>query len=275
MSDWHSELPLGKQTDYVANYDASLLCGVPRSIPRAELALAHGVLPFVGVDVWTAYELSWLQPDGKPAVAVGEFVVPCDSPCLIESKSLKLYLNSLNLSVFASWEEVAALIARDLGEAAGAPVQVVLKSLRQVAAEGLRAPEGESLDIWPLARQAIAPDPELLVVDKARQESVRLYSDLLRSRCPVTGQPDWASVVIDYEGPAIDRSGLLAYIVSFREHAEFHEQCVERMFTDISRRCMPSSLAVYARYLRRGGLDINPLRASAPPDVPFLRLARQ
>ncbi len=275
MADWHDELPLGKHTDYVSSYDAELLCGVPRAIPRAELNLGAGALPFVGVDVWTAYEVSWLQSDGKPVVAVAEFHVPCDSPCLIESKSLKLYLNSLNLSVFDSWDAVASLVAADLTQAAGAPVEVQLKRLDQLVNEGVQSPGGESLDGYPLLVRADAPAPDLLAVDAGRQEAVRLCSDLLRSRCPVTGQPDWASVIIDYQGPAIDRSALLAYIVSFREHAEFHEQCVERMFVDITRRCGPSRLMVYARYLRRGGLDINPMRASEAMTLPVLRLSRQ
>lgn len=273
MADWHDSLPLGKHSDYVSRYEPGLLCGVARSLPRGALGAQ---VEFHGVDVWTAHELSWLQPGGKPVVAVGEFVVPCHSPQLIESKSLKLYLNSLNLTEFESWEAVRACLADDLSRVAGAPVAVRLKTIQQVAEEGIQAPSAEDLDVCTLTGCASAPAPGLLVVDPRRIERVRLRSDLLRSLCPVTGQPDWGSVLFEYEGPAIDRSGLLSYIVSFREHAEFHEQCVERMFVDITRRCSPVSLSVYARYLRRGGLDINPFRSSvAGLTPPVIRLSRQ
>lgn len=272
---WQDRVPLGKTIEYVSGYDPSLLCGVPRAAARAPLGVGEGPLPFVGVDVWTAYELSWCLPDGKPVVRLGEFRIPCDSVCLVESKSLKLYLNALNSQCFTDDEMVRELIAADLSRVAGAPVQVQLWKLDEAPPISILSP-GECLDDLPLSGMAGAPDAALLQVDQARQERVTLHSHLLRSCCPVTGQPDWGTVIIEYQGPCIDRSALLSYIVSFREHPEFHEQCVERMFLDIQSRYQPVHLAVYARYLRRGGLDINPFRASDASLAPSVgRLIRQ
>jgi 7-cyano-7-deazaguanine reductase len=263
---------LGRETAYPDRYDPGLLFPIPRAGARAELGIGIE-LPFRGVDIWNAYELSWLDPRGKPVVALGEFRVPAHSPNLIESKSFKLYLNGYNRERFADAAEVRARLARDLALATGADVAVALASpTRAVAIEVL---EGESLDGLAIDIDAYGPpDPALLraggdVVEES------LVSDLLKSNCPVTGQPDWASVQVRYAGPRIDRAGLLRYLVSFRDHAGFHEQCVERIFVDVLRRCAPTRLEVHARYTRRGGLDINPWRGTTAAVVPNPRLARQ
>lgn len=254
--------PLGKPTEYRATYAPDLLYPIPRQLKRAELGLADVALPFVGEDLWNAYELSWLNPKGKPMVAVGTLRVPADSPNLIESKSLKLYFNSLNQTVFANTEAVAAALGTDLSAAAGVPVAVELQSLGSRPAARIGYPEGVLLDDLDIACNAYQPAPRLLAAHDGPVVEETLYSHLLKSNCLVTGQPDWAMVVIRYRGRPLDRAGLLRYIVSFREHNEFHEQCVERIFCDISRHCRPEALAVHARYTRRGGLDINPFRSS-------------
>jgi len=260
--------PLGKPTEYRATYAPDLLHPIPRQLKRDELGLSGAALPFVGEDLWNAYELSWLNPKGKPVVAVGALRVPADSPNLIESKSLKLYLNSLNQTAFAHADAVAATLRADLSAAAGAPVAVELTPLGRRPAARIAYPEGALLDDLDIACDIYQPAPQLLAVQDGPAVEETLVSHLLKSNCLVTGQPDWAMVVIRYRGQPIDRAGLLRYIVSFREHNEFHEQCVERIFCDISRRCRPGALAVHARYTRRGGLDINPFRASggfSPP----------
>jgi len=264
---------LGRQVGYPRQYDATLLFPIPRAQGRASLGLADGApLPFAGHDRWHAYEVSWLDPRGKPVVATLTLTVPADTPHLVESKSLKLYLNSFNGTRFADAGEVRARIAADLSRAAGGPVQVA-PGLPPVA----QADDAFLLDALDVDVAAYGPpDASLLVADAAEVATETLRSDLLKSNCPVTGQPDWASVRIAYSGPRIDRAGLLRYLVSFREHAEFHEQCVERIFVDVMARCAPRTLSVEARYTRRGGLDINPWRATpglAPP--PALRDARQ
>ncbi|MCD6060858.1 MAG: queF [Moraxellaceae bacterium] len=269
----HDKLLLGKTTDYPQRYAPETLFPIARSEGRAAVGIA-GALPFCGVDVWTHYEVSWLDAQGKPRVAIAEIVVPADSPSLVESKSMKLYFNSLNFERFDSATAFLACVTRDLTAAAGAPVQVTL--LPHEAGDGtlVRLP-GECLDELPLACDAFEVDPGFLRADPQRVISETLHSHLLRSRCPVTHQPDWASVLVEYEGPALDRTGLLAYLVSYRNHADFHEQCVERIFMDVMQRCAPLQLTVYARYTRRGGLDINPWR-STRETLPYrLRLARQ
>lgn len=266
------DLPLGRAVEYPRGYDASLLFPIPRAHGRAALGLHDGEpLPFAGADRWNAYELGWLDARGKPAVATATFTVPADSPSLVESKSLKLYLNSLNGARFDDAEAVRARIAEDLSRAAGAPVHVMF---------GLPPFEpGEAASIDALEVDCDAydhPRPEYLRADDGDVVEETLRSDLLKSNCPVTGQPDWAGVRIAYRGPRIERAGLLRYLVSFREHAEFHEQCVERIFVDLSARCRPQRLSVEARYTRRGGLDINPWRASRGlPAPPAGRDARQ
>jgi len=253
---------LGRHVDYPSEYDASLLFPIARSLGRDALGIRADAMPFAGFDRWHAYELSWLDPRGKPRVATATFEVPADSPNLVESKSLKLYLNSFNASRFTSDDAVRDAIVRDLSNAAGAPVTVAfgLPPLR----------EGDAtidLDAQDIAIESYGPpDASLLAFDANGEAEEILSSALLKSNCPVTGQPDWASVRIAYRGPRIDRAGLLRYLVSFRDHAEFHEQCVERIFVDVLARCRPRALSVEARYTRRGGLDINPWRAT--PGLP-------
>jgi len=264
-------LPLGRSVEYPRHYDPGLLFPIARSVGRVALGLGEA-LPFAGHDRWHAYELSWLDARGKPATATGTFTVPADSPHLVESKSLKLYLNSFNATRFDSDEDVRARIAADLSAAAGAPVTVAF-GLPAMAT----SPQGEPIDGLDVAIDDYGPpNPSHLRSDDDAIVSERLVSALLKSNCPVTGQPDWAELHVDYRGPRIDRAGLLRYLVSFRDHAEFHEQCVERIFVDLLAHCRPQALAVEARYTRRGGLDINPWRGTpglAPP--PPLRAVRQ
>ena len=249
------DLPLGRAVDYPRHYDPTLLFPIPRAQGRANLGLDQQALPFSGMDRWHAYELGWLDLRGKPLVATATITVPATSPQLVESKSLKLYLNSLNATRFDAPESVRGRIADDLSRAAGASVDVAF-GLPPITAQD----DAIAIDALELDFDAYdAPDPSFLVVaDDIVAET--LSSELLKSNCPVTGQPDWASVRISYRGPRIDHGGLLRYLVSFREHAEFHEQCVERIFVDLLSRCRPQTLAVEARYTRRGGLDINPWR---------------
>jgi 7-cyano-7-deazaguanine reductase len=273
-----ADLPLGKPTSYPVAYEPSLLVAIPRSEGRAALGL-EGALPFEGVDVWNAHELSWLLPSGKPVVATAEFRIPASSPNLVESKSLKLYLNSLNGMRHQAPEDVAHLIHDDLQQVVGSALRVAL----HVAPDGdrvtLAAPEGTSLDGLEVTCDAGRVAPELLggSADAGDPVEETLHSNLLRSNCPVTGQPDWAQVVIRYRGRAIDHGALLRYVVSFREHDEFHEQCVERMFVDLKTHCAPEALTVLARYTRRGGLDINPFRSDFedPDDFANARVWRQ
>ncbi len=260
MSDWKRQTPLGREASYDMAYDPGLLVPIPRVEGRQAIS-APEPLPFTGCDIWNAWELSWLDGRGKPVVAWGEFRVPADSPFIIESKSLKLYLNSLNQQAFDEIATVAAVIRRDLGRAADAPVEVRLHAPEDWP-HAVAEPEGRCLDDLPVTIQHYLPAPDLLTAQAGRLVDETVYSRLLRSRCPITGQPDWGGVQIHYRGPAIDLAGLLAYIVSFRQHQDFHEQCVERMFLDILERCSPQQLTVEARYLRRGGLDINPYRSN-------------
>ncbi|UCV12596.1 NADPH-dependent 7-cyano-7-deazaguanine reductase QueF [Dechloromonas denitrificans] len=260
--------PLGKATAYQAEYAPELLFPIPRQIKRDELGIGPGPLPFVGEDLWNAYELSWLNPKGKPVVALATFRVPADSPYLIESKSFKLYLNSLNQTRFDSTETLAATLANDLSAAAGATISVKIDELGSRPQVEVGYPQGELLDTLDIACDSYQPMPEALATVDGPIIEETLYSHLLKSNCLVTGQPDWAMVVIRYRGKPIDRAGLLRYIISFRGHNEFHEQCVERIYTDLERQCAPQSLAVHARYTRRGGLDINPFRSSGEFPAP-------
>ena len=270
--------PLGRDVTYVDRYDPSLLHAIPRAEGRASLGLI-GSVPFQGCDVWNAWELSWLEPSGRPRVAVMEMRVPADSPCIVESKSLKLYLNSLNNSVFGSLDEVHETILRDVSACIGASVSVMLAGVETADAEGFGVVRAEGICIDDEACEAAGRDVEAgrlrLAGDVSESVSETLVSHLLRSNCPVTSQPDWASVIIRYQGPRIDRASLLSYVVSYRNHNEFHEQCVERMFVDIKRQCAPLRLSVTARYTRRGGLDINPFRSDCEPAPANARLVRQ
>lgn len=271
-----SLIHLGKKSLYIQTYTPGLLEPIPREIQRHSLGIATDLpLPFYGADLWNAYEVSWLNELGKPMVAVMECRIPCTSPRLIESKSFKLYLNSLNQSRFPSMAAVHQLLCRDLSEAAGAAVDVLLAPLSDLQGNvhpGLSGVSLDALDVSP------APDdgPALLRSMPNTFVKETLTSDLLKSNCPVTGQPDWGSVQIQYEGAAIDRSALLRYIIHFHHLQEFHEHCVERMFMDIQRQCQPRALTVYARYTRRGGLDINPYRSTSATVRPNnTRLVRQ
>lgn len=266
MSLQHSaeQSPLGKTTEYVDRYDPSLLFPIPRAPKWAELGMSAQNLPYIGADIWNCYELSWLLPSGKPVVAVAEFQIPADSPCMIESKSFKLYLNSLNQSVFLDAAQLTDVLVRDLSAVAGKAVCVRIKTLEEARLEGVAALPGQCIDDLDVPIEHYdAPKPELLQVSQtAAVADYCWHTHLLRSNCPVTGQPDWGSLVVDYRGLALEPASLLAYIVSFRRHADFHEQCVERVFLDIQRLVQPERLTVYARYVRRGGLDINPYRTT-------------
>ncbi len=268
--------PLGKSSEYVATYTPSLLFPIPRLAKWAELGVSGDALPWQGVDFWNCFELSWLLPSGKPVVAIGEFAIPADSPNIIESKSFKLYLNSLNQTVFDSTDALLACLEKDLGAAAGKPVAVRVRSLGDVAEEGVVSLPGQCIDDLDVAISNYEqPQPELLRCNKDKQVEQVLHSHLLKSNCPVTGQPDWGSVVVDYRGPELDAASLLTYLISFRQHADFHEQCVERIWLDLKRLLDPEHLTVYARYVRRGGLDINPYRSTGPVEVDNRRLVRQ
>ncbi|WP_101927205.1 MULTISPECIES: NADPH-dependent 7-cyano-7-deazaguanine reductase QueF [Luteimonas] len=256
-------IPLGREVAYPRHYDAGLLFPIARTLGRGEIGIG-AALPFVGHDRWHAYELSWLEARGKLVVATATLTVPATSAQLVESKSLKLYLNALNHTRFDSADAVRTRIAADLSQVAGADVDVVL-GLPPFDA----APDADSIDGLDIAIDHYGPpDATLLSADPDEPVDERLHSALLKSNCPVTGQPDWAGVTIAYRGPRIDRASLLRYLVSFRNHAEFHEQCVERIFVDVLARCRPERLSVDARYTRRGGLDINPWRASPGTPAP-------
>ena len=273
---------LGKAVPYKDQYDASLLYPIARLAKREEIGVP-ATLPFMGADLWTGYEVSWLNTRGKPQVALAHFTVPCETPNIVESKSFKLYLNSFNNTKFADAAEVQARLRADLSEAAWrgsdkmGTVGVRLIAPELFDQQPIHELDGVNLDRLDLECAHYLPAPELLSAAFDEQPvSETLVSNLLKSNCLVTGQPDWASVQISYSGPQIDQAGLLQYIVSFRNHNEFHEQCVERIYMDMWTRCKPAKLTVYARYTRRGGLDINPWRTSHPQALPAnVRTARQ
>jgi 7-cyano-7-deazaguanine reductase len=273
---------LGQSTAYADQYDPSLLFPIARAPQRAELGISDR-LPFLGADLWTAFELSWLNLKGKPQVALAHINVPCQSTHLVESKSFKLYLGSFSNSRFEDAQAVRQRIAADLSEAVwrGGVIQssvgVKLVAADDFGRQAVQELEGLSLDRLDLDCSVYTPEPDFLRADLQEAPVTEvLTSRLLRSNCPVTGQPDWGTVQVNYFGPPIDHAGLLRYIVSFRQHTGFHEHCVERIFMDITQRCRPHQLSVYARYTRRGGLDINPVRSSAPQALPGnVRHARQ
>ncbi|MFT4100184.1 MAG: NADPH-dependent 7-cyano-7-deazaguanine reductase QueF [Burkholderiaceae bacterium] len=272
--------PLGKSSPYVDRYDASLLFPIARAPQRRGLGI-DGAPPFFGADQWTAYDFGWLNARGRPQVMLLECVVPAESPNIVESKSFKLYLNSFNGTRFAGADEVRATLQRDLAAACGSTIGVVLRPLADLDGVRLLAIGGNgaiSLDRLDIECEVYEPAPELLKVDDeliAPHEET-LTSDLLKTNCPVTGQPDWGSVAIHYYGRPIDHERLLQYLVSFRNHNEFHEHCVERIHMDIMARCKPTRLSVHARYTRRGGLDINPFRTNYPCALPrSVRTPRQ
>ncbi|CDZ78865.1 NADPH-dependent 7-cyano-7-deazaguanine reductase [Legionella massiliensis] len=270
-----SSSPLGQRSIYIDNYDDTLLFPISRQPKRDAIAVSLP-LPFKGYDIWTAFELSWLNEKCKPVVAIGDIIIPCNSPNIIESKSFKLYLNSFNNTRFASVDVVRDLIKRDLSKAAGAEVEVLIYLANDFANAKIAQFEGIYLDDLDISYSAYKVKADILVTDEQRVENCSVYSHLLKSNCPVTGQPDWGSISINYSGPRINNESLLQYLVSFRNHNEFHEQCVERIFMDVMERCQPETLTVYARYTRRGGLDINPIRSSEAIEPPLnLRLYRQ
>jgi 7-cyano-7-deazaguanine reductase len=264
MSDAHSPAnsPLGKTAFYPSAYDPALLFPMPRATKRAELGLT-GTLPFFGMDIWNAYEVSWLNLRGKPQVAIATLMVPADSPNIVESKSLKLYLNTFNHTRLAGAEALLDLLRTDLSESFGAPVQIRLTGSEDFSKIKMAELDGLLLDRLDIEIDHYLPDPTLL---KSGQEVVpveeKLVSHLFRSNCLVTGQPDWGSVQIHYVGAPIDQESLLRYLIGFRDHHEFHEQCVERIYMDVLRQCAPQKLMVLARYTRRGGIDINPWRSN-------------
>lgn len=266
--------PLGHPTGHPDHYAPALLYRVPRAPQRAALGIGTRI-PFTGVDLWTAYELTWLDGSGKPQVALATLQVSADSPAIVESKSMKLYLGSFAQSRYGSRADVAATIARDLSHAAGAPVVATLQEPTAFAAQSIAELTGESLDELPVACETYDVAPDLLSAGGATVDET-LTTRLFRSVCPVTAQPDIASLQVAYRGPRIDRAGLLRYLVSYRCHAGFHEHCVERIFVEIAARCRCEQLTVYARFTRRGGIDINPYRTNAgsPPPV-NVRTARQ
>ncbi|WP_034474655.1 NADPH-dependent 7-cyano-7-deazaguanine reductase QueF [Aestuariibacter salexigens] len=269
-----NSLSLGKPVEYSDQYDPSLLQAVPRSINRAEFEFG-ACLPFTGTDRWTGYELSWLNQRGKPCVAIMQCDVPADSANLIESKSFKLYLNSFIQTRFADKQHVVDTLVRDLSACAGLPVDVSLFDVDTFVGQTIDNFNGTCIDNLDIEVEHYQLRPDLLKIESQQFASETLVSHLLKSNCLITNQPDWGSVQIHYQGPQIDHGSLLKYLISFRQHNEFHEQCVERIFHDISAYCKPEKLSVYARYTRRGGLDINPFRSNfeAIPDT--RRLARQ
>lgn len=274
--------PLGKDLPYVDHYDASLLFPVARALNRKDIGVS-GSLPFLGADLWTAFELGWLNPRGKPQIAICHITVPCETPNIVESKSFKLYLNSFTNSRFESPSEVQTRLRSDLSEVVwrdsgqSGTVGVKLIAPELFDQQALHELDGLDLDRLDIECHRFTPAPDLLSANfEESPVSEVLTSRLLKSNCLITGQPDWASVQISYTGPPIDQAGLLQYLVSFRNHNEFHEQCVERIFMDLWNRCKPVKLSVYARYTRRGGLDINPFRTSQPQALPpSVRTARQ
>ncbi len=274
--------PLGKPAPYIDQYDASLLFPISRAAKRTEVGIS-GALPFLGADLWTAFELSWLNLRGKPQVALAHITVPCESTHIVESKSFKLYLNSFTNTRFTDAQEVRERIRADISEAVWrggvlqSTVGVKLLLPDMFDREPVHEIDGLSLDRLDIECTRYTPAPDLLKSNKDEGPvSEVLCSNLLKSNCLVTVQPDWASVQISYSGPQIEQEGLLQYLVSFRNHNEFHEQCVERIYMDLWTRCQPNRLAVYARYTRRGGLDINPFRTSYPQPLPAnIRTARQ
>ena len=272
------ELPLGRAVTYPTRYDAALLFPIERSEARQALGHRSAAMPFIGWDLWNAYEMSWLNAGGLPRVAILRLRVPCASPRIIESKSFKLYLNGFNQTHFDSANEVLARLREDLARATGVPVEVELVAADAMHTESIREFDGTDLDQNEHVKiDTYEPSAAILsLAGEPGHVAESVYSRLLKSNCPVTGQPDWACIQIAYRGPRIDHEALLRYIVSFRQHSGFHEHCVERIFTDIMAECQPQSLSVFARYTRRGGLDISPWRAT--PDMPppqFARSARQ
>lgn len=278
-----SGLTLGKTTEYCSEYNPNLLQAVPRSLNRNDLSLTSDILPFIGEDVWYGYELSWLNEKGKPVVAVAEFRFPCTSPNLVESKSFKLYLNSFNQSKFADFATIEKILIKDLSVTAGAQAQVKLYLVDQCPALSIKPTVQDitCIDDLDITVENCQYQYQANLLNNAQTNSSdtvvneKLVSHLLKSNCLITNQPDWASVYISYRGKAIDHAVLLQYLISFRQHNEFHEQCVERIFCDLQQYCQIDQLTIFARYTRRGGLDINPFRSTHVTSAPNARTLRQ
>ena len=271
-----SALKLGQNTEYKSQYDASLLQAVPRRLNREGLRIVEQQPFNQGADVWTCYELSWLNPHGLPQVAIADVEIDFKSENLIESKSFKLYLNSFNQTKFASIEEVEQTLTRDLSQCASGQVSVRIHKLADYTNQPIVNFSGECIDEQEIQIESyIFSNQHLENVAEDEIVEETLVSHLLKSNCLITSQPDWGSVQIHYIGKRLNREKLLRYLVSFREHNEFHEQCVERIFTDLMQFAKPEKLTVYARYTRRGGLDINPFRSNFESIPVNLRMARQ
>lgn len=274
MSNTVGMSELGKTSQYETRYNPGILFPILRKEKQEELGLDPDNLPYVGCDVWYAYELSWLNVQGKPLAMIGRFELPCDSPCLIESKSFKLYLNSFNLTRFESVSLAQQTMVKDLSLKAGASVKVTLMTVSEMEAFGFSKAPGTNVDGIDIPIDTYTYKPDFLEKGEGVKTEA-IHSHLLKSNCPVTGQPDWGTIIVEYQGEAIDHASFLRYICSFREHQEFHEQCAERVFTDIQARFQMDELTVYARYVRRGGLDINPWRSTHRKETNQLRLIRQ
>lgn len=277
-ADELKSLVLGKSTDYIYEYNPKLLQGVPRSLNRQDLQLDESNLPFFGEDIWYGYELSWLEPSGKPVVALAEFRFPVNSKNLIESKSFKLYLNSFNQTKFKDWKTVETTLTKDLSHVSGAPTTVSLFKVDDCPILNITKSDATNIDDLDIEVDNYQFDRSLLKGSTNNNQNhveEHLVSHLLKSNCLITNQPDWGSVYIKYKGKPIDHKALLKYLISFRQHNEFHEQCVERLYTDIMEFCQCESLSVFARYTRRGGLDINPFRSSDHQLTPQNRTLRQ
>ena len=269
----HPEFALGKKSDYETYYNPNKLFPIPRQIKRNEIGVPEQ-FPFKGADIWNHYEVSWLNRKGKPQVAIAEIIYGCESPCIIESKSMKLYFNTLNNTKFDDIETVRKTVEDDISKCVGLQAQVSLSLLDGNENVMLKGFDGQSLDGLDIEITSFNVDKNLLSTSEERVEEV-LFSNLLKSNCLVTNQPDWGSIKISYRGRKINREGLLRYIISFRDHNEFHEQCIERIFMDIQERCQPESLTIYGRYTRRGGLDINPVRSTEKIQPKNIRNKRQ
>ncbi len=267
------KLPLGQASAYPNKYEPALLFPIARSESR--IAYVSGQLPFDGIDIWNAWELTWLGPGDLPVVATAQVKFPANTPNLIESKSLKLYLNSFAMSSFDGPDAVAMTIAKDLGNAAGDPVTVRVDPVSNTESNAVSQLPGQCLDALQVNCDRWEVDASLLKSNAEQRVEEELHTHLLRSLCPVTGQPDNGSLAIYYQGPKIDKEGLLRYIVSFRQHNDFHEACIERIFVDLLQRCAPEKLSLHARFQRRGGIDINPFRSNCKNDAANLRLWRQ
>jgi 7-cyano-7-deazaguanine reductase len=271
-----NDSPLGKETSYASQYDPTLLFPIPRKSKRDEIGVNEQQMPFDGTDIWNAYEISWLNLNGKPMIAIGEISVLCTTPNLVESKSIKLYLNSFNQSQFSTLEEVKSVMEKDLSKAAKGLVTVKLTLPKTWPNWTVDLFQGTCLDDLDIQTDIYETHPAFLTCETENHQTEEwLYSDLLKSNCLITNQPDWGSVLIHYKGQKISHEGLLKYFISFRTHNEFHEQCIERIYMDIMKHCHPEKLMVYGRYTRRGGLDINPCRSNYGYIPENIRLGRQ